>query len=112
MVKKQREPLTPDQKLDVIIHHLENMDRRDRLRLRGSMFNGLIRLVSLGFFAYSIWFAYHNADEFISKITAEAAKHVTDSASDSAGSIIDKLTPSQLNSLLDKMNGSLQRGQE
>lgn len=65
---------TTNDRLDVIISHLERMDRRDRLRTVGGFLRSLLTLIPLVLFLGSAWYVYTHSTEIIARITAEAAK--------------------------------------
>ncbi|MEK7218714.1 MAG: hypothetical protein AAB728_04585 [Patescibacteria group bacterium] len=67
-------PETSDDKIDTIIYHLERMDRRDRLRMWGGFFRGLIALIPILIFLFATWYSIRHMDEIIQKVTSEAAK--------------------------------------
>lgn len=67
-------PRTTEDKLDLIVRHLERMDKRDRLRTWGGFFRTIIGFIPLVIFLFSAWYFYNNADEILKKITAEAAE--------------------------------------
>lgn len=79
--EKTEAPLTPEQKLEnaftnlneikAMLHH---MDHRDRLRTIGGFFRSLITLIPTLLLLFSAWYAYHNIDEILTRISQEAAK--------------------------------------
>ncbi len=63
-----------EQKLDIIVACLDRMDRRDRLRTWGAFVRGILGLIPLLFFLFSIWYIAKHGDELLIKITQEAAR--------------------------------------
>ena len=62
------------EKLDTIIIQLDALNRRDRLRTWGSFARGLISLIPMAIFLWSIWYFTQHADELLKKIADESAK--------------------------------------
>jgi hypothetical protein len=62
-----------EEKLDIIINHMERLDRRDRIRTYGGFVKGLLALIPLALFLWSGWYVYKHSDEFLERITKSAA---------------------------------------
>lgn len=71
-------PTPIEEKLDVIIHHLERLDRRDRIRMWGGFVHSLLAIVPLLFFLWSAWYLYEHGDELMKKIAAQAAQNAAE----------------------------------
>ncbi|HCI03737.1 TPA: hypothetical protein DE059_02305 [Candidatus Peribacteria bacterium] len=67
-------PKSTNDKLDEIIEHLRNIDKRDRLRTIGGFFKGLISLIPIIVLLGSIWWAFKYGDQLLEKIAQQAAK--------------------------------------
>lgn len=67
-------PKTVEEQLDIIIHHLNRMDRRDRLRMWSSVFHSLLTIVPIVFFAWSIWYLYAHFDDIMGSMMEQSAK--------------------------------------
>lgn len=67
---------SPDlqEKLDMILIYLHRMDKRDRLRMLGSTFRGLLGLIPLALLLLSVWYFYAHGEEFMEQITKEAVR--------------------------------------
>jgi cadmium resistance protein CadD (predicted permease) len=86
--KKTDDKLTTDDKLDIIVEFLRRMDKRDRLRIWGGFFRGLLGLIPLAVMLFSVWYVYEHGDELLQKITQQAAKEAAAMTSDSAQDIL------------------------
>lgn len=67
-------PTGVEAKLDEILVHLRNLDKRDRLRTWGGTIKGILSLIPLIVFVWSLWYFYAHGDELLSQIATEAAK--------------------------------------
>ncbi len=67
-------PTTTDEKLDRIVAHLDRMNRRDRLRMWGSLIHGIIGFIPTLILLGTVWYVYSNASSLLTKMTSEAAK--------------------------------------
>lgn len=81
-------PLSTDEKLDLIVHYLHRMDRRDRLRTVGGFARGMLGLIPLALLIWSFWYFTQHGDEFMENITREAVRQ---SAEYSQGSLMEQL---------------------
>jgi len=75
----------PEDKIDIIIEHLENIDRRDKLRMRAGFIKGLIGIVPGIAFIIGAWYFYQHGDEVmanIAKVAAEQAMEATRQGTD------------------------------
>ncbi len=68
-------PPTPtEEKLDAILQHIKNLDRRDRLRTWGGFFRSIITIIPVIVFLYASWYVTQHAGEIMQSIAAEAAQ--------------------------------------
>lgn len=74
-----------------ILTHVEQMDRRDKIRSWGSLVRVIITIVPLLIFLWSAWYAYANIDEIIQKITEESAKQATRYTQDQSTDFLNQL---------------------
>ncbi|HLD64171.1 MAG TPA: hypothetical protein VI913_04740 [Candidatus Peribacteraceae bacterium] len=100
---KQQEPLTPEQKLDLIVAYLHQMNRRDRARTMASFFSGLLHLCWFFFIIYITWYSFANMDVLLEKITSEAAEQAVSITSGGTGSFLDALSNDQIRALTDRV---------
>ena len=92
-------PSSTDEKLNAILEHLHNLDRRDRLRMWGGFFRSLLSIIPFLIFLYSGWYLYQHGAEIISQVTQEAAKQAaiaTKSTSQDAVKQVQKYLQQQL----------------
>jgi len=85
-------PNTPDPiqaRLDVIIEHIERMDKRDRARTIGGFIRSLIGLIPMVLTIYGLWYLYAHGDEFMEKVSQQAAKAAAEVAGDAAVNVVD-----------------------
>lgn len=80
-----------DDKLDIIIEHLERMDRRDRMRTWGSFVKGMISIVPMLAFIYGLWYFSQNGDAVLEKIAKTAAEQAAAVTTQSADGIMQQL---------------------
>lgn len=71
---KEKAPLTTDQKMDLIVKHLERLDKRDRLRMIGGTIRSIIGLIPLLLLLGSIWYLYQHGDQFMKDLLKKSAK--------------------------------------
>ena len=86
-----KNPSPPEDKLDAILRHLENIDRRDRLRLWGSFLRGLLALIPLIVFLLGTWYLVKHGDELLKEIVSETAKQTAKYAGDSSADALKQL---------------------
>lgn len=75
MPEKAPPEKTIDQKLDLIVKHLEHLDRRDRVRMIGGTIRSILGLIPLLLLLGSIWYLYRHGDEFMKDILKQAGKN-------------------------------------
>ncbi|MDA1208911.1 MAG: hypothetical protein O2904_02665 [bacterium] len=85
---KKIAPQNTEDKLDVIILHLERMDRRDRIRMIGGFFRSILGLLPILLTLFALWYTYNHGDELLEKITKQAAQEAANITTESAGSIV------------------------
>ncbi|MBI5156235.1 hypothetical protein HZA45_03105 [Candidatus Peregrinibacteria bacterium] len=67
-------PTTIDEKLDRIVTHLDHMNRRDKLRMWGSLIHGIIGFIPTLILLGTVWYVYNNASNLLTTMASEAAK--------------------------------------
>ncbi|MDD5469554.1 MAG: hypothetical protein PHO92_02020 [Candidatus Peribacteraceae bacterium] len=93
-------PKTTDEKLDVIIDYLRKLNHRDRLRMWGGLFRGLLGLIPTILFLLSIWYVYAYGDQLLEKMAEAAARQASNVVRVNPGSLVDGL---DLDSLLNQL---------
>lgn len=88
---EQQTPTTTDQKMDKILEHLENLDRRDRLRTWGGFVRTILGLIPIIILLWSTWYAVTHADELLERVAKEAAKQAATVTTESANSMQERL---------------------
>ncbi|PIR53342.1 hypothetical protein COU76_01800 [Candidatus Peregrinibacteria bacterium CG10_big_fil_rev_8_21_14_0_10_49_10] len=93
MTKKQTPEvkLTVEDRLDIIIAHLQRMDKRDRLRTIGGFIKGVLGLIPLILMLASVWFVYVHGDELLKKIAQQAAEQAASFTQNSAGDLMQRI---------------------
>lgn len=66
--------LTTEEKLDLIVHYLHQMNSRDRLRTVGGFFKTLIGFIPILIVVWSTWYFYKHGAELMQQLTKEAVK--------------------------------------
>lgn len=67
-----------DEKLDIIIELLERMDKRDKLRMVGGFYRGLLSLIPILLLIWSTWYFIAHGSELMSQITKQAVQQSAD----------------------------------
>lgn len=88
---KQTTTEKQEDKLDVIIRHLERLDRRDSLRMWGSLLRSLLSIGWLAFLILSTWYALTHWDTILKSVASEAAKQAASYTTKESQSTIDSL---------------------
>ncbi len=79
-----------DDKLDIIIAHLERFEKREKLKMWGGFIRNLIALIPIIIFLAATWYTVTNADKLLQKITSLAAEQAARVASQNANGLIDQ----------------------
>ncbi len=66
--------VTAEQKLDLMVMHLERIDRRDKYRMWGSYVHSLFTLIPMLFFIWSTWYLYAHFDEIMGMMMQQTAQ--------------------------------------
>lgn len=74
VIRKDESAMSMDEKLDLIAEYLRQLNNRDRLRTIGGTFRGLLALIPLAVFLWSVWYFYLHGTEIIKMITDESVK--------------------------------------
>ena len=88
---KKEAPKKTEDKLDVIIMHLEKMDRRDRLRMIGGFFRSILGLIPIALTIFALWYTFKHGDELLEKITKQAAQEAANITTNRAGDFVRQL---------------------
>ncbi|MDP7069531.1 MAG: hypothetical protein QF815_03305 [Candidatus Peribacteraceae bacterium] len=80
-----------EDKLDTIIEHLARMDKRDRLRMWGGFFKGLIALIPAIAFIYGMYYFYQHGDEVMAKIAKVAAEQAMEATTKGTNGLMQQL---------------------
>jgi uncharacterized membrane protein (GlpM family) len=83
--------MAKDDKLDIIIGHLEKMDRRDKLRMRAGFIKGMISIVPGIVFIIGLWYFYQHGDEIIAKIAKTAAEQAMEATKAGTDGLMQQL---------------------
>lgn len=84
-------PQTVEEKMDVIIAHLERLDARDRLRMWGSVLHSLIAVIPMLLFLWSIWYFYAHGAELMELMMRVSAQSAAQSTSQGYQDVLDQL---------------------
>jgi len=90
MAKKKELPKKLEDKVDLIIRHLQRMDRRDRLRTWGGFFRSLIGFIPIIIFVFAAWYMYMYGDQLLEKIAQQAAKQAAEITQQNAEVLLQK----------------------
>ncbi|MAE68682.1 MAG: hypothetical protein QF793_01300 [Candidatus Peribacteraceae bacterium] len=83
--------MSKDDKLDQIIGHLENIDRRDKLRMRAGFIKGIIAIVPGIVFIIGLWYFYNHGDEIMAKIAKTAAEQAMEATKNGTNGLMQQL---------------------
>lgn len=108
-MSKEQTPLTPEQKIDLVVGYLHQMNRRDRARTVAGFFSGLLHLGWFVFIIYLTWYSFNNMDELLGKITSQAAQQAVTMTSGGTGSFLDALSGDQIKALTDRVGEIINR---
>jgi len=84
-------PSSIEQKLDVIIEHLEKMDRRDRMRMVGGYIRFLVALVPIILLLWSVWYTAAHWQELLQAISDQAAASAARFTGEQGNALYDQL---------------------
>ena len=93
-------PNTTEEKLDVIIGYLHKLNHRDRLRMMGGFFRGLLGLIPTIAFLLSIWYVYAYGDQLLEKVAEAAARQASNVVNVNPGNMMEGL---DLDSILNQL---------
>jgi len=91
---------TTDDKLDIIISHLQRFEKREKLRMWGSFVRNVISLIPVLIFIAATWYTVKYGDVLLQKITSMAAEQAGRVAAQNANGLIDQFN--QINNFLKK----------
>jgi hypothetical protein len=95
MPKKKTLASTAD-KLDAILHHLERLDKRDRLRTWGGFVRSILGLIPTAILLLGAWYLYAHGDDLIVRLMKEATKQAAVLTGQGAGALTNQLEGSGL----------------
>lgn len=78
MMEKDSDKLqTTEEKLDALLLHVKNLDRRDRMRTIWGTMRSIIGLLPLLLLLGSLWYVYHNSDRMLRDILTQTMQQVS-----------------------------------
>ncbi|MBT3292734.1 hypothetical protein HN512_04450 [Candidatus Peregrinibacteria bacterium] len=80
-----------DEKMDEVIMYLKKIDRRDKVRMWGGLFRGIITIIPTLIFIWSMWYFYENGDDILRKVSTIAAEQATAITQQHGGDLLEKL---------------------
>ena len=80
-----------EERLDLILACLQRMDKRDRLRMIGGFFRGLIAILPVVLVLGSAWYFYQHSAEIIKSLSQEAAKQAAVYSQQKSGDLMEQL---------------------
>ncbi|MBT4120179.1 MAG: hypothetical protein HOG89_02765 [Candidatus Peribacter sp.] len=80
-----------EDKLDQIIEHLQNIDRRDKLRMRAGFIKGLIGIIPGIAFIVGLWYFYNHGDEVMARIAKTAAEQAMEATKQGTDGLLQQL---------------------
>ncbi len=86
-----QETQTIEEKMDVIILHLERMDRRDRMRMWGGYFHSALTIIPMIFFIWSTWYLYTHFDDIMGAMMQQAAGRAAESTGQSYDDVMKQI---------------------
>ena len=84
-------PKTVEEKLDVMIWHLERMDRRDKMRMWGGLLHSLLTIIPMVFFAWSTWYLYTHFEEIMATMMRQSAQNAAEVTGQSYEDILKQI---------------------
>lgn len=84
-------PKTVEEKLDVMIMHLERMDRRDKMRMWGSFFHSIMTIIPMVFFVWSTWYLYAHFNEIMGAMMQQSARSAAAATGQSYEDVLQQL---------------------
>lgn len=82
---------TVEEKLDIIIEHLEKMDHRDRMRMVGGYFRFIVALIPVILLLWSVWYTIAHGPELLKMISDEAASSAAKFTQDQSSSFYQQM---------------------
>jgi hypothetical protein len=89
--KTAAQTTTIEEKLDEILVHLRRLDARDRLRTWGGFFRGLLALIPLAIFLWSVWYFINHGEELMKQIADTAASSAAEYTKNQGQGMLDQL---------------------
>jgi len=63
--------------LELMLIHMQNMDRRDKLRTIGGFFKGLLAIIPIAILLLSTWYFYTHKDTLMQDMTKQIMTQMT-----------------------------------
>ena len=82
-------PAGVEAKLDEIIEHLRKLDERDKLRMWGGFFKGMIALIPVALLLWSAWYFVNHGAELMKMIANQAASSAAEYTKNQSSSMFD-----------------------
>lgn len=82
-------PAGVEAKLDEIIEHLRKLDERDKLRMWGGFFKGMIALIPVVLLLWSAWYFVNHGAELMKMIANQAASSAAEYTKNQGSSMFD-----------------------
>ena len=79
---------TNDERMDRIMHALERMDHRDRLRTYSAIVHGIISFIPTLLLLGSLWYLYAHGAELLKQMTTEATKQAAGYSAQQGGDLL------------------------
>ena len=77
----------------MIVHYLEKMNHRDRLRMFGSFFKSIIMMLPVLVFLWSAWYFYVNGERLLRDIVSDVSRSTVQATQGSFDSLFEGLVP-------------------
>jgi len=88
-------PRSAEATLELILHRVEEMNRRDKLRTWGAFVRGLLGIIPLAVFLASLWYVYNNGEALLEKMAQQAAKQAAIYTQEQADGMMERFFPNQ-----------------
>lgn len=89
--EKATTPQTLEQKLDLIVLHLERLDKRDKMRTVGGFFKFLISLIPILLVVGSGWYFIQHSAEIMKSIANQAASSAAEYTKNQSSGLYEQM---------------------
>lgn len=79
-----------EEQLEEILVHLRKMDARDKLRTWGGFFRGVLSIIPLVVFLWSIWYFINHGEELMKQIANTAASSAAEYTKNQSQGMLDQ----------------------